>query len=519
MFIRPFVLLIALLLLAACAPAPEESPALTETPNSSVIGVPVPEFPTRELNGTEEVTPEVTEAPPPEPQLLAVIDRAEDPENGDGYGQIALLDSSGTATTVLAFTDDSTRAYPCGESPDGRYFAYYVGHETGDLYLMDGTTVSAPFASIYYSSCFFGDNFQFAPDGSRFATIDYRAEAFTKEYSDGVLRLYDSATVSEIASFDDVTAYTLSNDQAAYVRFYQNGDREGAEVGVNLWDGVENREVITLTPTGDRCRFTSASITMRNTLGILVLGQRCPNDGTNWQLYTIDFPGRIATLTASGETGGAYLGLTRTNNVFLSPNENYVYFTIPDGVTSSSGSLNVLNLTDLTVNTLIERVSLFHFGSPAEAFWLSPDGTWLATGRLTAIELDDPANPVRVDLPRSGFTTAVFGQNNLYFTDTSSNPTGDGALFTLDLALGTPQRIARGYFAGSRALISPEGQSLALTTAGYVSPEDDSVLHNDIVALDLASGEMTTLYDGGYGMLYSAEVWSWRIPNENSASG
>ncbi|MBK9747099.1 MAG: hypothetical protein IPO91_09980 [Chloroflexi bacterium] len=473
--IRRFLLLIVLIALSACAGA----------------GASVTVTPTVEDSQAQAVT---AEALPP-PQLLAWVDIQGGRDAHTG-GQIALIEADGTISPVLPLAATDSLVVPCGQSGDT--VAVYAGGASGSLYLLNGTQISAALATTYNLACFDDGTFQFAPDGSRLAYLDYNPSAFTKEYADGVLHVLDTASLGAVASFDDVTTYVLEDNRAVFVRFYQNARGEAVEAAILLWDGTDNREILTLTPTGETCRFTSAALALHGDQAAVVLGQRCTNQGTDWQLYTVDLNERMGTLAASADTGGVYLPYARTNNIWLSPNGTYAYITVPDGVTSRTASLVLVNLTDYSVLTLIDRqVLLPHHEDPRRVRVQSPDGAWLALpitspgnnrNGLTVIELNDPSMPVRLDLALDTIGGIAFAPNNVVYAEINAN--GDGSLNALDLTAGTTRRVLRGNFQDG-LLITPDGSGVvAQLYAG------DAPYYSDLVGVMLGDGVLSPLYTG-----------------------
>jgi hypothetical protein len=498
MLLNRRILPLIALLFAACG-TPTAAPTPPTAEQSAVVAVQVSDPP------TAEATPD---APP---QLLAWVDV--DASAGDpAGGQIALLERDGGINPLLPLTDDDFLVLPCGQTDV--QVAFYVGGITGRLYLLTGTRLSDPVTTTHYLACFDGGTFQFSPDGTRFSYMDYNAGAFTKEYADGTLHLHDARTLSEIASFEDVIAYQLEDERAAYVRFYQNADGEGAEAAISVWDGAANRELLTLTPTGANCRFTSAALTLRGNLAALVLGQRCPNQGTDWQFYTLDLALRSATLALSGDSGGAYFPYARTNNVWLSPSGVYAYVTIPDGVTARTAGLIAVNLTDLTQQTIIERqILLPHHEDARRAQRLSPDGAWLALpitspgnnrSALAVIELDNPTLPLRVELGANTVGGSAFTPDSVIYAEI--NPSGSGSLNALDLALGTPRRLTRGFFQNGLA-ITLDGQQVG----AHLYAGDEPPYYSDLVGVTL-DGALTTFYSGAPSS--RATPLAWVIPLE-----
>lgn len=512
---RAILLIPLLLIFAACTgtatPSPVDTPSATAPESTDLAAT---------LDVTPESTPEATPELPPDPELLAWIDVPLDRTAARGGSRLTLISRTGSTREVAQFPPETTRVIPCGAS--GRYFALYAGGDTGALYLMNGTTLGAPVLLSYRLGCFDDRTAQFAPDGTRFGVIDYNPTAFTKEYADGVLRVYDTETRGEVASFEDIIAYTLTADGAALVRFYQNARGEAAEAALNWWDGVENREVLTLTPTGSDCRFTSAAITVRGSLGIVSLGHRCTGEGTDWQVYAVDFETRIATLAASGDSGGAYVAYARTNNVWLSPDGAHILLTVPDGVSVRTAALLAINLNDLSVTQVIDRQMLLpHHEDVQNRLWLSPDGAWLAAFitsptpgvgglKLAVVNLDEPGEPLTVDLGMDTADGVIFDGSTLYYVQSTSSLTATGSVNALDLTLGTPRRVVRGLFSG-RLVVTADQQTGALALTDGISDEQP---HRDVVGLNMRTGTLVTFYDGGIGTPYAGEPLGWLIPNE-----
>ena len=490
--------LIALIMLAAgCARAAEPKPP---PPTAASEFVPV--------GGRDEVPPPALwNAAADDTQMLAWIDRA----SGQSGGRVSLIGLDGEITPLLDVPAGAS-VVPCGAgiSPDSRFFAFFVGGSTGAFMLMDGALPPVTIDdSLELLACRAGEALAFSPDGARFAYIDYHPDPTLGIYAEGTLRIFDAASTGEVAAFSGVTAFQLADDRAVFVRFYANDRGRADEASVFVWDGVEAREIVTITPIGTQsqtdCWFTSAAIAQRDPAALMVVGRRCQrgDSSTHWQVYTVDLEERSAALHVENRSPGAFVPFAGTNEVFFAPDGSIAYFTVPDGVTAGTAALMSLHLPDLAIEQVVERQAVFPqydagtMGAPV----FSPDGSWLALpvtspngdqNRLMALELAQPSAPVIIELGGDRTGGMVFSPDSTRLYYHSGSGGQDDALFALDLALGTPSRIAR-VPASTLAAITPDDGLLALaarqrggTTRAY----------DDLLALDAQTGTIATLYTG-----------------------
>jgi len=402
----------------------------------------------------------------------------------------------------------AARVTACGDaatSPDGRYFAYYVGADSGKLYVMDAAKAPVLIDDVSFLACL--STFHFAPNSQRFAYIDYPSGATTSDYASGTLRLYNTDTLQQAASFDHVVAYSLVNSGAMLVSFFDNSKAEADEADISLWDGTSVREIVTLVPTEQDCRFTSAQIALAGSQLLALLGQRCTTGDTrtNWQLYTIDAAAGSATLIATDAQPGAFVTFARTNNLYFAPNGSTAYFTVPDAVTAYTVAVASVSLSDYSINIPVDRQAVFpNFSGAPDAFpRLSPDGRWLALiitspdneNQVLALDLNAPdASPLTASTLSRGnvIPDMAFAPDNsrLYYIAGGN----DNSLFSLSLDDGSEKRIARGNFAEGMAL-APDGKSVALLNLMHVEdPKQPGYLN--LVLANLSTGNLTTLASG-----------------------
>ncbi len=439
--------------------------------------------------------------------LLVWLDKGTNPAKAGG-GQIGLIDRSGTVTPLMDVPSTASRVTACGDtatSPDGRYFAFYIGGDSGNLYLTDGTNAPVMVDPISYLACLNG--LRYAPNSSRFGFIDYPANATKSEYAAGRLRIVNTSDLKELTYVDNVVAFDMDNGGAVYVKFFTNNKNEANEASVNLWDGTKEHEVVTVVPTDPPCRFTSAQVGISRDNLLLMMGQRCTSGDkrTRWQLYTIDAVNGSATLAGSDFQPGGFVPYSRTNNLFFAPNGSTAYFTVPDGVTAYTVALASVNLSNMSIGVPVPRQAVFpNFSGAPNAFpQLSPDGRWLslvvtspnADNQLLALDLNTPdASPITSGARSRGdiIPDLVFApdSSHVYYIAGSS----DNALYSLDLGVGSEKRIARGNFAEGMAL-DPAGTTVALLNTATVSDTTQPPFLN-LVLVDLTSGDLSTLYVG-----------------------
>ncbi|MEO8393128.1 MAG: hypothetical protein ABI700_09050, partial [Chloroflexota bacterium] len=497
--------LIVLFLLTGC----QLSQTPVPTPSQTATGVSSAALEAATTEASDAITPTLRPSETPLPTLtatpmqisgvLAWADTGASPAHATG-GQIVLIDRAGALTPLMDVPKTAARVTACGDqatSPDGRYFAFYMGADSGKLYLMDAAKAPVLIDDVGFLTCL--SAFHFAPDSRRFAYIDYPSGATGSDYASGTLRLYDTDTLQAAASFDHVVAYSLVNSGAMLVSFFDNSKGEADEADISLWDGTSEREIVTLVPTEPECRFTSAQIALAGNQLLAVMGQRCTTgDGrTNWQLYTIDAPAGSATLIATDAQPGGFVTFARTNNLYFAPNGLTAYFTVPDAVTAYTVALASVSLGDYSINVPVDRQAVFpNFSGAPNAFpRLSPDGRWLALvitspdnqNQVFVLDLNAPDSaPLTAGIHSRGdvIPNMAFAPDNSHLFYIAGG--NDNSVFSLDLADGSEKRIARGSFAEGMAL-APDGKSVALLNSIQVDdPKQPSYLN--LVVADLSTG-------------------------------
>ncbi|MGJ3238764.1 MAG: hypothetical protein ACFE0Q_08675 [Anaerolineae bacterium] len=440
-------------------------------------------------------------------------------------GELVYFNADGSTESILSLPQGTTRVTECGPnstSPDGSVFSFMVtvsagGQETGTIYLLRGASseLTTVRADLNPASCFGSTPLQFSPDGSQFAFIEWSLNATNQTSPFGFLRIYDTASASETASFENVTSFDLTDSGAAWVNFYTNNNGEATEVALTTWDGSVDIEVSSLVANEEnRCYYNSASITESSEGLVAILGYRC-NRGditsTQWQLYNIDPINRTAQLERSDVAAGRYFYFSQTNAIFTSPDRSQIFFTLPDGISNQSASLLTTGVGTIEPVTLLDRsaimpsVSDLPYDANNATTILSPDRRYLAVvvntpnndATLYVYDLSDAdLPPIAIDAGDRGDTISsmIFsaGSDQLYYV-AGSNEGNNNSVFALNLSTGTESRIRRGRYA--QMALSPAGDALAIMNWVEFAPDEPRYLTLEVI--DVASTAPTVIYVGG----------------------
>lgn len=445
-------------------------------------------------------------------------------------GELGLMDASGTFTKLLDVPPQTSRLQACGEeahSPDGSMFAFYMGLDSGALYVMKGSEAPQLVDEVHALTCLGGGTLQYSPDSNRLAYIAYESDATTSEFADGFLYVNRTSDFSEEFRYENVTAFDVANEGVGFVSFFTNDRSEADEAAVFWWNGNAEREVTTLHPD-ENCRYTSASIAVRPDGNLmLVLGHRCTSGDTrtSWQLYLVDVESRSATLAASEFQAGQFASFASTNQIMLLPDGETAWFLVPDGITANTVSILAVNLNDLSTSEVIQQQAVFptFSGSPHAFPAVSPDGRWLAMvvtspnndNTLTVIDLTEPdAAPISVSAGGRNDVISVmqFSDDSQYLVFVAGSPdTGRNAnnsLVALDLSTGSDFRIKRGRFAPALA-VAPDGSSVIAMDYQVLEDERQPPYLN-LVEIDVETSETTLLFEG-------AEIVNGEVTNQQFA--
>lgn len=440
-------------------------------------------------------------------------------------GELVYFNPDGSTESILSLPQGTTRVTQCGPggtSPDGSVLALIAtvsagGEETGTIYLLNGasselTTIAT---DLNPASCVGSTPFQFSADGSQFAFIEWSLDATSQTSPYGFLRIYDTASASQLASFENVTTFDFTDSGAVWVNFFPNDDGEATEVAITTWDGSVDIEVSSLVADEENdCYYNSASISQVSTGLMAIMGYRC-NRGditsTQWQLFNIDPANRTAQLEQSDVSAGRYFVFSQTNALFASPDGNSVFFTLPDGISSQSVSLWTTPVSGVAPAQLIDRsavmpgVSDLPYDANNSTAITSPDGRYLAVvvntpnndATLNVFDLSDSSlPPIALDAGDRGDTIGAMvfsSSSDRLFYVAGSDQGGNNSLFALDLTTGTESRIRRGRYA--QIAISADGSTLAAMNWVEFDPEEPRYLTMEVI--DVASTVPTVIYVGG----------------------
>ncbi len=429
-------------------------------------------------------------------------------------GQLVWLDQEGNSRVALTIPDGAQRVQPCGEyplSPDGHLYAFYVGGDGGDLYLMRDETRPVAVGSARALTCVGGGAFQYAPNSQRFGYIDYEVDAEKSEFADGLLTVRDVDELSEVFSAENVTAFNLVDSGAAYIQFFTNVNDQADEAAISWWDGSSSREIATLVPNETDCRFTSASVAALPDSNLLaVLGHKCQRGDTrtSWQIYSISTADRSATLVATDFQGGVFASFSRTNVIWLEAQGNQAYFTVPEGLTAFTVGLKAMGLTDYAIRDVSAGplVMPSYNAKDNASVRRSPDGHWLA-GIITSPDNDNALSIWNIADPSIPPITINAGSagdviSSLEFTPDSQRAVvviggsqqANNSLLLIDLVSGGSTRVARGRF-DTGLILSPDGSRAALLD--WQQPDDPvQPLYLNLVTLDLNTNELQTRFVG-----------------------
>lgn len=492
---------------------PTSEPAVeTESPEIAQAETPTPD---EAAQATEESG--VSNSASGSQKLLAWIGQGGQP-SADSTGQLVLVEADGSFGPLLQAPADTRRIMACGNeatSPDGQMFAFYMGGaDAGKLYMMSGANVPLEVDDVQAVTCLGNGTFQYAPSGERFAYLAYPADWNSKEYGSGRLHVVNTGTLEDELSVDNVGAFDITDNGVAYVAFFTNDRGEVDEAAVNWWDGSAERELASVLPEGEDCKFTSGEIGVApDSNFIMVLGHRCRTGetGTRWQFYTVDVAEQNVSMAASDAQPGAFLPFARTNNIYFSSDGATAFYTVPDGVTANTVALAAMDMGSMTPRIVIERQAVMptYSGSPNASPVVSPDGRWVAVvvtspnndNMLQVVNIADPSvAPITYNATSRGdlISGMAFSadSSHLFFVvgSESTNRDGDNSLFSLELASGTTSRIARGLF-GPAILVSPDNAQLAITDT-QVPDDNNEPIYSNLLLLT-TDGAKTTLIEGG----------------------
>lgn len=449
--------------------------------------------------------------------LVWVADAAEPGQHrADAVGDLGYMDGLGTYTKLGGALAQSGRIEVCGPhgiSKDGRHMALFQGIEGGvvaSLYLVtDGGEPQLVNDRFQPLGCVGANGiFEFSDDGSRMTFIQFERD-FPFGFADGLLKVVTTDSLTELLNVRNVVAFDQTPNGVAFISFFTNDRQEADEVAVTWWDGNTDRELSSLL-ADDGCRYLGARI-QQGPDGMLwmALEQRCSGT-TSVNFWKIDPTTRSEEFIFSAESAGRYSSYAESNRFFFAPDGNTIVYTLPDGITDETVSINAYDLTLDESRVLVEKGAVVgYLSNPANAgMTVGSDGNFLAfvvrsvnnrEFTLNLWNLADLSGPVLQERAGGETDTIPFmalsrdGKRLVYVAGGRDN-----SILTLDLTnpAAGPDRVRRGTF-GKWAALSPSGEELAIVEYQI---QEEGIRGPDFlntVIVNLVTAEVTTIYTGG----------------------
>lgn len=424
-------------------------------------------------------------------KLLVWMGDGESPaqRSANATTQVAYITGAGAVEKLLDVDGGAAGVIPCGNeaaSANSQHFTFFVnvpqaGVDGGILYQITNADAPRRIGEAHAVTCLGNGAFQYAPDGRRLGYIDYRGFSETADFAAGTLRVLDSSSLQSQASFENVTAFQLTNTHAYFISLFTSGGTQAREAGVQVWNSGSSASEISTLYADEGCRLTSGEITATSSERLaVVVGQRCAS-GTSWQFYLVNLTDGTSSRVADGRLNTSYATSARTNNLFPAGSDaSTLYFTIPDGLALNTTRIVAVSVDNVTLdNAVIDRAAVmprytartFTLGRDAGPVF-SPDGRWLAVAVahstvnpvVALLNLADPSQPpIRITAGDRGLGIPYMAfsrdSRTLYYL-VGGGDGRDNTLFALDTQSTTERRLLRGRF-GSGA-VAPDGRSIAL---------------------------------------------------------
>ncbi len=453
-------------------------------------------------------------------KLLVWVAEAQRPgrQGAQNPGELLWIDSQGNFEPFMVLPPQTTHVMTCGRtsslSPDGESLAFYAGADIGTLHILRGTdSLFVVDTDFHAMGCTGNGTFEFFPDSSQFAYIDYAPGSLDGAYGEGILRIYNNTTFEQIRQFELATAFDVEGSGLTYIRFFTNDRGEAVEAAVILWDGESDREVATLFSETD-CAYNNANVKLLPDGNIIaIMGHRCSTGDTrtNWQYYVISPENRTATQITQSPQVGRFFAFSRTNSILSSPDGSTSYFTVPDGITNHTVALmsvemgNMIMTPVLDQNTIMPRYTNNPYASENHPSIQSADGAWLGAVQNTA---DNEATLSLIDMSQPGLPPIELNAGSrgdqiveLEFTPDNSRAIyvaggdngDDNSLWGVDLVTGNNFRIRRGQYGWG--VISPDGGRIAVMN--WMPTENNQPPYATLVIVDIESTQETLLFNGG----------------------
>jgi len=437
-----------------------------------------------------------------------------DPNND---GKVYVRDSTGTEENLAVFPAGiyDNWAKPCGQTPwptGGQSVALYTGAASGDIKLYPFAAGGAPVSlgNSHRMACS-GNGFQFSPDGSRAAYINYARDSLDRAFAYGTLNIYSTADGTQLATFDWTVSFQVYADGILMLRYYPDGKGNASEADVDWWDGSSRKTLVTLEPLYPpdkedvECGLTSGSGARIGDTVYMMISQHCETGETMWRFVSVPMAGGALTEITSGTPKGGYFSGSFANVMIPSKDNTGFLIGVPSGLTRNSVGLAWITLAGVTSPVLEgSHILVDRYGerlSEGRHMIVSPNGSSLAfvsvnnNGEQTLYQLDlATLGNQPVLLQEEGANERIFqytwsGDNKLFYA------TGDiESSSLLYVTPGTdPVRISRGRF--FQIAVNYAGDKIA-AAEWFANPERVGDDLFKLSVLDL-SGNAVTFKEGG----------------------
>jgi WD40 repeat protein len=435
----------------------------------------------------------------------------------EARGILATMNDKGETGELFAIPTSTSRVMACSDqatSPNRRFFTFYVGNNTGKLYVMDGGNAPKELDTTSPLTCLGMGTLQYSPDSNRLGYIVFAGDAIDKKLPTGTFIQREASSGAEQISYANTAAFDITNSASAFISLFENSSRQFKEAAIFHRTGDAPQEITTLF-ADENCQFRNAKVTFvgDNRLAVL-LGQECVRNST-WKFYLVDIANKNANLVLSGEVGGQFFSDAAQGILIASPDGANIFFTVQDGVEINTTRLYAVKVADIQdadprlTSAVMPRQPInriYDYSVPAAPI-LSYDGRWLAVVGKTPnndysvniLDLTAPDSfPITIGAGNRGDVISAIRfspDNKRLFYITGGNEGENNSLFYIDIATATETRVIRGRFTGD-ILLSSDGNSAALMEWELTeTPRQPNILHVSLV--NISSGQSTRLFSGG----------------------
>lgn len=470
--------------------------------------------------------------------------------NSNNPGHILLIDGTNRPDIALELPAGTSRVHACGEqatSHDGRYFTFYAGGVTGDIYIMDRQETPRTIAeNVNAISCSGSGSLQFSDDSTMLGYLALDGVSTGDERNTGrlnLVRVNNSNPVENFTTPGNVASFDIRENRVAYAQILS----AGRNAVVSVWENGDLQELPALAATGSNCSFRTAqvSLTPDNNVAIL-LGEHCSGNGggTNWSVHIASAFGGGFTQIVSGESNGSYFPESRTGRIFATQDSAGVYFTVPDGFSRRTVEVNQLIFNDSTQDGWARYATMPRDSTSASVYYdtgtqaspaLARDESWwsviaedpndnITIGMFNLVDAE--VEPVSISPIFEGevVSSMAFSPTRpiLFYVAGPDSESEEKALYVLG-GDGINETLVRGRFVD--VIVSPDENFVALTE--WQIPElrtQPNYLSLVVVNLTDPRAGRELMFDGAYineaGRVQNRQFiypLSWRPANNEDA--